>query len=389
MAALRRTGLEEAIRDAVGRGRLPARRLRRPAAAVRELGRGRRRRASACCPAAVERLEGAERLPHMGWNDVEPVGPTATRWPPACPPCAYFAHSYAVARRRPGGARRDGGGRRPLRVARRRRPGRRRAVPPRALRGRRPGDAARLPGAGAMLRRRVIPCLDVSGGRVVKGVNFVNLRDCGEPGGGGRALRRAGRRRDLLAQHHADDEAWRDLLGARWSAPRSRSTCRVTVGGGVKEERHVRDLLAAGADKVSINTRRAPRPGAGRRVRRARTARQCIVVAIDAKRRRRRLARLRAGRAHADRRVDAVAGPRRPSRRGAGELLVTSMDTDGTKQGYALDLLGAILQRGRVPVIARGRRRRGRSTSPTRSRPAARPPSPHRSSTTGPTRWRR
>ena len=133
-----------------------------------------------------------------------------------------------------------------------------------------------------MLRRRIIPCLDVSGGRVVKGVEFVNLRDCGEPVDA--ALRYAEQGADELCWLNitAGDEAWDELLtqvadaGTRIDVP-------LTVGGGVSDEPHVRDLLGAGADKVSINSAALDRPDLVAECA-ERHGSQCIVVAIDARR---------------------------------------------------------------------------------------------------------
>jgi cyclase len=202
-----------------------------------------------------------------------------------------------------------------------------------------------------MLRRRVIPCLDVSGGRVVKGVNFVNLRDCGDPVSA--AVRYAEQGADEICWLNitADDESWRDLLGQVERAA-VEVDVPVTVGGGVKEERHVRDLLSAGADKVSINSAALRNPDLVDECAAAHGS-QCIVVAIDAKRDGHAWrAYVAGGRIPTE--VDAVEWAEGAVARGAGELLVTSMDTDGTKQGYALDLMDAILQRVPVPVIASG-----------------------------------
>ena len=202
-----------------------------------------------------------------------------------------------------------------------------------------------------MLRRRIIPCLDVSGGRVVKGVNFVNLRDCGEPVAA--AVRYAEQGADEICWLNitAGDEAWGGLLEQVEQAAELVDV-PVTVGGGVTSEPQVRDLLRAGADKVSINTAALRRPGLVDECA-SRHGSQCIVVAIDAK------AEDGGWRAYESggRRPtehDAVAWAEQAVARGAGELLVTSMDTDGTGRGYALDLLGAILERVTVPVIASG-----------------------------------
>jgi imidazole glycerol-phosphate synthase subunit HisF len=202
-----------------------------------------------------------------------------------------------------------------------------------------------------MLRRRVICCLDVTGGRVVKGVNFVNLRDCGDPVSA--AVRYAGQGADEICWLNitAGDESWRSLLDEVERAA-SEVDVPVTVGGGVSDERHVRDLLRAGADKVSVNSAALRRPGLVTDCASAHGA-QCIVVAIDAK-------RVGAGwRAFTDggrtaTETDAVAWAAEAVGRGAGELLVTSMDADGTGRGYDLPLLTAILAAVDVPVIASG-----------------------------------
>ncbi len=202
-----------------------------------------------------------------------------------------------------------------------------------------------------MLRRRIIPCLDVSGGRVVKGVNFVNLRDCGDPVSA--AVRYAAQGADEICWLNitAGAESWHDLLGQVEEAA-VQVDVPVTVGGGVNRERDVRDLLAAGADKVSINSAALADPALISACADHHGS-QCIVVAIDAR------AEAGSWRAYvAGGRTatawDAVAWAEEAVRRGAGELLVTSMDADGTGRGYALDLLGAILKRVGVPVIASG-----------------------------------
>jgi cyclase len=202
-----------------------------------------------------------------------------------------------------------------------------------------------------MLRRRVIPCLDVSGGRVVKGVNFVNLRDCGEPVAAAVRYARQGADEICWLNITAGDEAWDGLLRQVEQAA-EQVDVPVTVGGGVASERQVRDLLRAGADKVSINTAALRDPSLVEECA-ARHGSQCIVVAIDA---RAEGASWRAyesgGRRPSPR--DAVEWAQEAVARGAGELLVTSMDADGTGRGYALDLLGAVLERVDVPVIASG-----------------------------------
>ncbi|KAF0176629.1 MAG: imidazole glycerol phosphate synthase subunit HisF [Hyphomonadaceae bacterium] len=202
------------------------------------------------------------------------------------------------------------------------------------------------------LAARIIPCLDVKDGRVVKGVNFVGLRDAGDPA-------------ELAALYDAqgaDEICFLDISasvegrGALLDAVRrtaERCFTPLTVGGGVRTPEDVRALLAAGADKVSINTAAVMTPDVIDAASSAFGA-QCIVVAIDAK-------QTGPGRwevfTHGGRTPtgkDAVAFAREASERGAGELLVTSMDRDGAKSGYDLDLLSQIADNVRVPIIASG-----------------------------------
>ena len=182
-------------------------------------------------------------------------------------------------------------------------------------------------------------------------MNFVNLRDCGDPVSA--AVRYAAQGADEICWLNitAGDESWRQLL-TQVERAAELVDVPVTVGGGVSAERHVRDLLAAGADKVSINTAALQRPALVAECA-ERHGSQCIVVAIDAK------AHADGWRAHASggrapTRIDALWWAQEVTRLGAGELLVTSMDADGTGAGYALDLLGAVLDRVSVPVIASG-----------------------------------
>jgi len=202
-----------------------------------------------------------------------------------------------------------------------------------------------------MLAKRIIPCLDVKDGRVVKGVNFVGLRDAGDP------VEVAAR----YDEEGADELTFLDITASHEKRPIlldvvSRTAQSVfmplTVGGGVRTIGDIRALLNAGADKVSINTAAV---GRAEFVREAaeRFGTQCIVVAIDAKRMGEHWevfthgGRNRTG-------LDAVDWARRMEGYGAGEILLTSMDRDGTKQGYDLELTGAIAAAVRVPVVASG-----------------------------------
>jgi len=201
------------------------------------------------------------------------------------------------------------------------------------------------------LAKRVIPCLDVTEGRVVKGVNFAQLRDAGDP------VEIASRYDDQGADEltfldiTASSDA-RDIILHVIEAVASRVFIPLTVGGGVRKADDVRRLLNAGADKVSINTAAVENPDLVSEAS-GRVGNQCIVVAIDAKR--------RAGGwevyTHGGRRptgIDAVGWARRMESAGAGEILLTSMDRDGTRSGFDLGLTRAVSDAVSIPVIASG-----------------------------------
>jgi cyclase len=206
-----------------------------------------------------------------------------------------------------------------------------------------------------MLAKRIIPCLDVTGGRVVKGINFVELRDAGDP------VEIAARYNDQGADEltFLDITATsdgRDLILPIIEAVASQVFIPLTVGGGVRSVADVRRLLNAGADKVSFNSAAVAQPELIREASDKYGA-QCIVVAIDAKRR----AASHGGGWHVfthggrnDTGLDAVAWARRIAELGAGEILLTSMDRDGTKSGFDLELTRAVCDAVPVPVIASG-----------------------------------
>ena len=208
-----------------------------------------------------------------------------------------------------------------------------------------------------MFKVRVIPCLDVKDGRVVKGVQFVDLRDAGDPVAAALAYDAQGADElvflDITASHEARDTM---LDVVRRTA--EGIYMPLTVGGGIRSVDDARRLLRAGADKISLNTAALERPGVIREAA-ERFGSQCIVVAIDARR--------EPGRAgepprwsvytHGGRRPtgrDAIAWAREAVALGAGEILLTSMDRDGTKDGYDLELTRAVAQSVSVPVIASG-----------------------------------
>ena len=207
-----------------------------------------------------------------------------------------------------------------------------------------------------MLKKRIIPCLDVKDGRVVKGVNFVNLVDAGDPVAAARAYDAAGADELCFLDITASQEGRGALLDV---VERTAQACfmPVTVGGGVREISDIRDLMLAGADKVSINSAAVRDPSlVGRAA--DKFGAQAIVVAIDAR------TVQAAGAApryeiftHGGRRAtgrDAVAFAREVARLGAGEILLTSMDRDGTGRGFDLELTRQVADAVSVPVIASG-----------------------------------
>ena len=202
-----------------------------------------------------------------------------------------------------------------------------------------------------MLKVRVIPCLDVKDGRVVKGVNFVSLRDAGDPVEQAIIYDAAG----------ADELCFLDITASHEKRPslldvvrRTASACfmPLTVGGGVRTLDDIRSLLLAGADKVSINTEAVRRPEIIREGA-EKFGSQCIVAAIDAKRVNGRFEVFTHGGRNATG-LDAVGHAVKLTELGAGEILLTSMDRDGTRAGYDLDLTRKIADAVAVPVIASG-----------------------------------
>jgi cyclase len=203
-----------------------------------------------------------------------------------------------------------------------------------------------------MLAKRIIPCLDVKDGRVVKGVKFLNLRDAGDP--------------VEIAKHYSDEGADEITFLDITASFEERKTMidvvertageafvPLTVGGGVRTIEDIRQLLLAGADKVSINTAAVKDPGFVKRAA-DRFGSQCIVVAIDA----RRISEWRwevfthGGRNPTG--IDAVEWAQKMEEYGAGEILLTSMDMDGTKAGYDIELTRAVSRSVSIPVIASG-----------------------------------
>jgi len=207
-----------------------------------------------------------------------------------------------------------------------------------------------------MLAIRVIPCLDVDAGRVVKGTRFLNLRDAGDPVEVAKRYNKEG----------ADELVFLDITASSQNRPITLEVVRrtaeevfipLTVGGGIRTLEDIRTLLKAGADKTSLNTAAVQDQDLIKNASRKFGA-QCIVVAIDAKRKTKRSSGsnwevyIHGGRTPTG--IDAVQWARKAERLGAGEILLTSMDCDGTKNGYDVELTSAISKAVSIPVIASG-----------------------------------
>ncbi|PSB21639.1 imidazole glycerol phosphate synthase subunit HisF [Phormidesmis priestleyi ULC007] len=206
-----------------------------------------------------------------------------------------------------------------------------------------------------MLAKRILPCLDVKAGRVVKGVNFVDLRDAGDPVELAKAYNEAGADElvflDITATHED-----RDVIYDVVYRTAEQVFIPLTVGGGIQNLETIKKLLRAGADKVSINSSAVRDPDFVNQASQ-RFGNQCIVVAIDARRRSDPAnpgwdVFVRGGRENTG--LDAIAWAREVTERGAGELLITSMDADGTQSGYDLELTRTIAEQVQIPVIASG-----------------------------------
>lgn len=203
-----------------------------------------------------------------------------------------------------------------------------------------------------MFTKRIIPCLDVNNGRVVKGVNFVHLRDAGDPVEIAEAYDRAGADELVFLDITASSDG-RDTVTDMVRKVAERVFIPFTVGGGIRTVDDFRTLLREGADKISVNTAALMNPqlisDAADKF-----GRQCVVVAIDAKRREDGGWNVYKNGGRVDMGIDAVEWAMRADRLGAGEILLTSMDCDGTKAGYDLELTRRIAENVSIPVIASG-----------------------------------
>lgn len=204
-----------------------------------------------------------------------------------------------------------------------------------------------------MFAKRIIPCLDVNRGRVVKGVNFVNLIDAGDPVECAAVYDRAGADELVFLDITASSDA-RSTVVDMVKAVAKRVFIPFTVGGGIRTVEDFRTILNAGADKVSVNSAAVKNPQLIRDAA-EKFGSQCVVVAIDAKRRESDNGwdvYLNGGRVNTG--IDAVEWARKAEALGAGEILLTSMDCDGTKAGYDLELTRAVSESVNIPVIASG-----------------------------------
>jgi imidazole glycerol-phosphate synthase subunit HisF len=358
MAALRSRGLDIAIRD-VASGGTPMLGIclgmqmlceaSEEAPGVAGLG---------VVAGTCRRLPANVRIPHLGWNSVTPE-PKARLLTPGV---AAFANSYALREGPPGWTTAWATHGVPFIAALERGPtlacqfhpelsgAYGAALLERWLRGRtaRPGPVAN--GASGLLRR-IIPCLDVQDGRVVKGVRFQDLRDAGDPAE--QAARYEAQGADeIVILDVAASATGRDTQVETVRRVRAAIRIPLTVGGGVRSVEDARHLLCAGADKVSVNTAAVYRPALLTDLAQAFGC-QCVVLAIDARRAEKRWDVLVIGGREVAR-PDAVAWAREGEQLGAGEILLTSWDRDGTRAGHDIDLLRAVADAVRVPVIASG-----------------------------------
>ena len=203
-----------------------------------------------------------------------------------------------------------------------------------------------------MLAKRIIPCLDVDRGRVVKGTKFLNLRDAGDPVECAKEYDRQGADELVFLDITASSENRATMIDV---VERTASECfmPLTVGGGIRTVDDIRAMLKAGADKTSLNTAAVQNPDVVR-AGAERFGSQCIVVAVDAKRRVERGWEVYTHGGRKPTGLDAVEWARRVEALGAGEILLTSMDADGTKAGYDVALTRAISEAVHIPVIASG-----------------------------------
>ena len=203
-----------------------------------------------------------------------------------------------------------------------------------------------------MLKNRIIPCLDVKNGRVVKGINFVDLKDAGDPVEQASIYDKGGADEICFLDITASNENRNTIIDV---VSKTAEKCFVplTVGGGIRTIDNIRKLLLAGADKVSINTAAVKDINFVREASR-KFGTQCIVLAVDAKKTSKDKWEIFTHGGRKNTGIDAISFSKQAEENGAGEILLTSMDKDGTKTGYDLELLQQVTSKVRIPVIASG-----------------------------------
>jgi len=203
-----------------------------------------------------------------------------------------------------------------------------------------------------MITKRIIPCLDVDKGRVVKGINFVDIKDAGDPVELAAFYDKEGADEIVFLDITASHER-RKTVVALASKTAEKVFIPYTIGGGISRIEHIREILRKGADKISINTAAVRDPSLINRASKI-FGSQCIVVAIDAKYKNKDFWEVYINGGRTPTGINAVDWAKRVEELGAGEILLTSMDKDGTKDGYDIDLTGAITSVVNIPVIASG-----------------------------------
>jgi cyclase len=203
-----------------------------------------------------------------------------------------------------------------------------------------------------MLAKRIVPCLDVTGGRVVKGVNFIGLRDAGDPVELAERYNAQGADELVFLDITASSDA-RDIMADVVARTARRVFIPLTVGGGIRSVADARKILLSGADKVSINTAAVRRPALITELSQEFGA-QAVVLAIDARRNANQSWNVFTRGGRDDERIDAIEWAKQGESLGAGEILLTSMDTDGVQQGFDCELTRAVSRATHIPLIASG-----------------------------------
>jgi len=203
-----------------------------------------------------------------------------------------------------------------------------------------------------MITKRIIPCLDVDKGRVVKGINFVDIKDAGDPVELAAFYDKEGADEIVFLDITASHERRKTVVDLA-SKTAEKVFIPYTIGGGISRIKHIREILRKGADKISINTAAVRDPSLINRASKI-FGSQCIVVAIDAKYKNKDFWEVYLNGGRTPTGINAVDWAKRVEELGAGEILLTSMDKDGTKDGYDIDLIGAVTSVVNIPVIASG-----------------------------------